>query len=401
MLITSTAIITAALAVSPAKTDPAAAKSLGTASEQFTVDLLKVLKQEMGNTFFSPYSIQTAMWMAGSGGKGATKEEIRKGLHLGKDANSSFGAISEILARATTEKKPEWADGSWKPMTVRSANRLWHSDGFKIHKSYTTMLESDFEAGAEKLNFQNPTKAAKTINSWISDATEKRIPNLLAPTAIPPQGLILTNAVYFKGKWSHEFQTITSVKFTTGDGKEITPEGMMDSAGYEYQQINGAQIVRLHYQGDASMTIILPDAGKFANVLENLDLSTIKPTMIGREVVVTMPKFKTGQHSSIAPALQKLGITMAFDPSGADFTGITDMKPAYISDVIHAANIDVDQYGTEAAAATAVMMTVGAPAGAPPKPLYFTVDRPFIFYISNTTSGTILFAGIINDPTAK
>jgi serpin B len=92
---------------------------------------------------------------------------------------------------------------------------------------------------------------------------------------------------------------------------------------------------------------------------------------------------------------------MAFDPSGADFTGITDMKPAYISDVIHAANIDVDQYGTEAAAATAVMMTVGAPAGAPPKPLYFTVDRPFIFYISNTTSGTILFAGIINDPTSK
>ncbi len=401
MLTTSTAIVAAVLAVSPAKTDPAAAKSLGTASEQFTVDLLKVLRQDKGNTFFSPYSIQTAMWMAGSGGKGATQDEIRKGLHLGKDANRAFSELSEILKRATTEKKPDWADDSWKPLTVRSANRLWHSDGFTIHKSYTTMLKQDFSADAEEVHFQNPSKAAKTINSWISDATEKRIPNLLSPTAIPPQGLILTNAVYFKGKWGHEFSTLKSVKFTTGDGKEITPEGMMNSSGYEYQKLNSAQVVRLYYQGDASMTIILPDTGKFEKVLEKLELSTIKPTMIGRDIVVTMPKFKTSQHSSIAPALQKLGITTAFDSSNADFTGITDMKPAYISDVIHAANIDVDQYGTEAAAATAVMMTVGAPAGAPPKPLYFTVDRPFIFYISNTNSGTILFAGIITDPTAK
>ncbi len=401
MLSPTTVFLAAVLAVSPAKTDPAVAKSLGRSSEQFAVDLLKVLKQDKGNTFFSPYSIQTAMWMAGSGGKGATKEEIRKGLHLGKDANGSFRAVSDLLAQAAAEKKPDWADDSWKPLTVRSANRLWHSDGFKIHETYTTMLKNDFEAGAEKLNFQNASKAAKTINSWISDATEKRIPNLLSPEAIPPQGLILTNAVYFKGGWTKKFSLTKSVKFTTSDGREITPEGMVSSESYACQNLPSAQVVRLNYRGDASMTIILPDAGKFTKVLETLDLAKIKPVMIGREVVVTMPTFKTGQHSSIAPALQKLGMTMAFDASGADFTGITDMKPAYISDVIHAANIDVDENGTEAAAATAVMITVGAPAGPPPKPYYFTVDRPFIFYITNNTSGTVLFAGIINDPTAK
>lgn len=400
MLTPTAAIVAAVLAASPAKTDPAA-KSLGNASEKFSVDLLKVLQQKKENTFFSPYSIQTAMWMAGCGGKGVTQDEIRKGLHLGNDANASFTAVGQLLTQAAKEKKPDWADESWKAPAIRSANRLWHSDGFKIHAPYRTMLDDDFDAATEKLNFQNPAKAARTINAWVSDVTEKRIPNLVSPEAIPPQGLILTNAVYFKGGWAHKFSPSKSVKFTTSDGRAITPPGISDTGNYEYQDLPSAQVVRLHYQGDASMTIILPEQGKFDAVLQKLDFSKIKPAQVGRQVVVTMPKFKTGQHSSIASALQQLGITAAFDPSRADFTSITDSKPAYISDVIHAANIDVDENGTEAAAATAVMMTVGAPAGAPPRPVYFTVDRPFIFYISNTSSGTVLFAGIINDPTAK
>ena len=396
-------ILAATIALSPVQPDPAIAKSLGTASAEFTVELLRAFPHDNGNTFFSPYSIQSALWMAGTGAHGKTREEIRKALHLGLDdaAANGFSAVSQIIEDTSAAKKPDRAPANWQPPMLRSANRLWYSGGLDIHKSYTAALEQSFRAQAEKLDFNKPARAAKAINSWVSNVTAGRINQLVSADLIPEQGLVLTNAVYFKAGWSKKFHPLESVDFTSSAGKATKPEGMVEDSSFEYQQLKGAQVVRMHYEGDASMTIILPDAGKMESVLGALDLKTITPRQTARKVVVTMPKFKTAQQSSIAAVLQKLGITTAFDPAAADFEGITAAKPTYISEVIHAANIDVDENGTEAAAATAVAITKSAEIVPSSKPIRFTVDRPFIFYISNTTSGTVLFAGIINDPTSK
>ena len=385
----------------PAEAASASVKALGLSSQAFTSNLLRAVHTKGANSFVSPYSIQTAMWMAGSGGRGATQEQIRTTLHLKADADGAFGALHALLVTESKTRKPARSDDDFKPMTLTAANRLWHSGDVAIKEGFATELGKNFAADVASLNFRNGSEAANTVNTWVAKETHDRIKKLISPEAVPSSGVILTNAVYFKGAWSSKFDAMNEMAFTTGGGEHVKPKGMTQEGTIAYQDLPHVQIVQIPYQGNAVMTVILPEAGKFESVLATLDLAKVHPTFPGRKVIVTMPKFSIHRHASVKETLASMGIKDAFDKGKADFSPMA-AAPLFVADVIHAANIDVDENGTEAAAATAVMMApTSMPMAPKSEPILFTADRPFVFVISHTTSGEVLFAGIVNNPAAK
>ena len=390
----------AAFAAAPPSSDQAEAVK---GSNAFAVDLYGRLSAQPGNLFFSPESISTAFAMTYAGAHGQTATEMARVFHYTLPPERLHPAFGALLA-GMNAPHPGYA--------LSVADALWAEKDENFLPAYLKLVETNYAAGFHPVDFKTaPDSVRATINQWVEQKTNNKIQNLLGPGTITPfSRLILTNAIYFKAAWADQFSknATEDEDFHLSASKTVKAPTMHNSGGYYYLKGPSFQALLLPYEKDEiSMLLLLPDSVDGLPALErslsaaNLDKWT---TSLGyqHEVIVSLPRFKITQEFELNSTLEGLGMKTAFDPNSADFSGMTGDRSLVISAAIHKAYIDVDENGTEAAAATAVIMEIAtamAPQYAPPPPVYFTADHPFLFLIRDNASGAILFMGRITDPT--
>jgi len=371
----------------------------------FAFDLYDQVRDDTGNIFCSPYSISLALAMAYAGTRSETEQQIGDTLHftLGQDGlHPAFNALDLELA-SRGEGAP---DGGGEKFQLNIVNRIWGQVGYAFHQAFLDVLAENYGTGLSLLDFVHASDASRiAINDWVAKQTRDRIKDLIPPGAINTlTRMVLTNAIYFKAAWREPFDKDRTgdQPFTRLTGDSIPVEMMRQTNDYGYASGDGYQVVELPYHGDEfSMVILLPDVGRFEEFEGTLEPSrwgTILEQVEYRTVALSLPKFTFEWGTSLADTLAAMGMPSAFDPAEADFSGMTDVEQLFIGDVIHKAFVAVDEEGTEAAAATAVIM-VGT--SAPVEPVVVTVDRPFIFLIRDISTGTILFLGRVVDPSAS
>jgi serpin B len=369
----------------------------------FAVDMYKSVASSNDNIVFSPYSISVDFGMCYAGAKNTTDTEIANTMHftLGQSRlHNAFNALDLQLAKPGTVMS---SSSTGQQFTIRIANSIWGQKNFAFLQSYLDTLAINYGAGLNILDFAaNPESSRVTINTWVSDQTEQKIKDLLPPGSITDMTrLVLTNAIYFKASWYYPFNAVNTVPgtFTLLDGSTTTAQMMNQtnptSTGYEVA--GEYQAVSLGYYGSKfSMVIILPEQGKFKTYESSLTVDSITSifgSLVTRQVKLTLPKFSFEWSSSLKTLLQNLGMKVPFTLGTADFTGITTASQLFISDAIHKAYIGVNEQGTEAAAATGIIL-----AGSIPTPMTMNVNRPFIFIIRENSSGTVLFIGRVLKP---
>jgi serpin B len=396
----------ARLAPSASQTDvEAAAQGL----QRFGTDMYDVLAGQVGdaNLVFSPASIVTALAMTYAGAAGTTAEEMAATLHftlVGDALHQTFNSLDAALESRTWQGKS--TEGADEGVLVKTANSLWAQKDLVFEQIFLDTLAANYGAGVRLVDYKTAAESArKAINEWVAGETNDKIPELI------PEGmldsltrLVLVNAVYLDATWANQFDPHSTAdgQFTTLAGQTVTVPMMNQESSFPYATGDGWQAVELPYLRDElSMLVIVPDGGRFAEVESNLATGLIDETIDGlsegTEVNLTMPKFEFRTQAGLNDILKALGMTSAFDPLTADFSGMTAQEKLYISDVIHEAYIAVDEEGTEAAAATAVVMRL---TSAPVEVVPLKLDRPFIFALRDRATGALLFLGRVTDPTA-
>lgn len=385
------ALFPAAAPAADAPFDPAAA------GNAFGLDLYARLRADGQNLFFSPASIAYALAMTGLGARGGTADEMDAVLHLPADdaaVAAGFGGLMGAVAKA---------DGA---VTVRLVNRLYGQRGTPFAPAYLAQLERHFGAALEQVDYRHdPEGARRLINGWVEEQTARKIRDLLAPGSVNADTrLTLVNAVYFLGAWARPFpkEATADAPFHREQGGDVTVPFMRMTGRFGYLEQDGVQVVSLPYRGTTmEMVVILPVAGTPLSTIEaQLDadrLATWLSSPMPTKVAITLPRLHLETSFDLAKALAALGMPTAFTHR-ADFSGMTtDGTPLLISRVVHKAHLDVDEEGTEAAAATAVVMEATS-AMRPEQPKDFRADRPFILAIRHKASGAILFLGRVADP---
>ncbi len=392
------------LRVTTPTVDRANLTQLASGNSAFAFDLYQSLRKQNGNLFYSPYSISLALAMTYAGARGETAQQMSNTLHytLPQDRlHSTFNGLD--LALANRGEGAKGKDG--KGFRLNIVNAIWGQDGYKFLPDYLNVLAENYGAGLRILNFSKaPDPSRITINNWVSDQTEGKIKDLIPPGAIDAMTrLVLTNAIYFNAAWLNQFNEngTKDAPFTLLDNSKVTVPMMHLTKSFAYAEGKGYQAVELPYDGSKlAMTILLPSSGQFDAFEKSLDskqVDTILKNLQSKQVELSMPKFKYESSFELSQALKSMGMTDAFS-SNADFSGMNGNRELAISAVIHKAFVDVDENGTEAAAATAVVMR--ATAAMPQEPVKFTMDRPFIFLIRDIETGTILFVGRVLNPKA-
>lgn len=363
---------------------------LAEADSTFGAQLLAHLQAtDNGNIAMSPASIATALQMAYVGARGRTATEMAKTLHVeSMQPRQVAAAASRLLAELAplARSKDELLD---------IVNAVWVQSGLRLTPAYDAMMRTGFGAGLRRVDFRNhPDTSRQTINDAVSQATRDKIRDLIAANQIDSDTrLVLTNAVYLKAKWAVPFEPAetTPRPFRRDDGSTAQAPTMARAGELDYARGAGYQAVRLPYAGGRlAMTVVVPDraGGRYPATI-----ATFKP----RRVDLWLPTFRFTWSHDLSDILQTMGMRTAF--SGGDFTGMTTSEPVQMSFVQHQAFIDVDENGTEAAAATAVGMGVSG-AFAPRPAIAVHADHPFYFAITDTQTGLVLFLGHIADPTA-
>ena len=379
------------------------------AVDAFGADLYGVLAQTAGdgNLVFSPASIVTALAMTYAGAVGPTADEMAKTLHFGLQGDAlhqAFNSLDSLLESRSWQGKD--SEGKDQGVLVKTANSLWAQKDLPFERLFLDTLAADYGAGVRLVDYRTAAEDAReTINDWVAGQTEDKIKDLIPQGALDElTRLVLVNAVYLDATWAYQFDKdmTTDGQFTTLAGSAVTTPMMSQSAGFAYGMGEGWEAVELPYARDElSMLLIVPQQGRFAEVEGQLKNGLLDEVIGGlsndAEVDLTMPKFKFRTQAGLADALKALGMEKAFDPEAADFSGMTKQEALYVSDVIHEAYIAVDEEGTEAAAATAVIMRATA---APLTMVQMKVDRPFLFALRDRDTGAILFLGRVTDPTA-
>jgi serpin B len=367
----------------------------------FAFDLYRSLRSQPGNLLFSPYSISVALAMTYGGARGDTESEMAETLRytLPQDRlHPAFDQLDLNLAKpGSSNLKDE------QPMQLNITNAVWAEQTFTFLQDYLDLIGHYYGAGIQLADFiNNPDIVRNEINNWVSDRTNRKIKDLL-PQGVPDKDtrMILVNAIYFKANWLDQFEPgyTHPSPFHLLDGSDITIPMMHQVIHTGYGRGSDYQAVEIPYVGGtAAMDIIVPDSGKFSDFESNIDaeqldqiLNSIQPTL----VEFGMPKYEFTNSFELSEQLKMLGMTKAFDAQQADFSGMDGDRDLYISAAIHKAFISVDEAGTEAAAATAITMGV---TSAPMPGIALTIDRPFIFVISDLKSGQILFVGRVLNP---
>jgi serpin B len=384
----------------------AALDALCSGNAQFAFDLYQHLRSREGNLFFSPYSLSVALAMTYAGARGETERQMADTLHFSLPQASlhpAFNALGLELASRGEEREP--SDG--QPFTLHIVNALWGQTGYHFLPEFLDLLAVNYDAGLRLLDFSRQPEASRArINEWITAETEGKIKDLLPEKSITREvALVLTDAIYFKAGWQEGFRfrerdTREGV-FKLLDGSEVRVAMMHQTRPFRYAQGEGYQVVELPYQGEQlSMVVLLPDEGRFGEFERSLDRERVAAVLASLEeqpdhptlVNLAMPKFAYGSAFRLKETLSAMGMPSAFGP--ADFSGIDGTTFLFISDVYHKAFVSVDEYGTEAAAATAVVLRMGIGEAD------VTIDRPFIFLIRDRQTGAILFLGRLLDPLA-
>src|SRR3990172_9369908 len=377
------------------------------ATEQaFAADLYAALAAAEGNLVFSPLSIHLALAMALGGVEGETATQMESALRVaGIDPGALHAALNALdAALAARNREPVQVGDREEKVEISVVNSLWGQRGFEFLAEYLDLLATNYGAGMRLVDFKTAAEEARlAINEWVADQTNDRITDLIPEGAIDElTRLVLVNAVYLDATWASQFSPDATfdAPFTLLDGTEVTVPTMHQSLSVPYAAGDGWQAVELPYTGEElSMIIVVPDAGSFPAVEESVGalLDQVRAALTRSEVYLSLPKFEIRTQAGLADALRALGMTDAFDPAAADFTGISVEEELYVSDVIHEAFISVDEDGTEAAAATAVIIgTTSAPVAV----VELTVDRPFLFFLQDRATGAVLFLGRVVNPTA-
>jgi serpin B len=320
-------------------------------------------------------------------------------LHFAAPAASvspAFAALGKLLGSGDKTSK----------FQLRVANRLWGQQGFHFLPGFLKVTSANFGADLGLVDFGQSEAARKTINTWIEEQTAGKIQNLLAPGVLNANTrLVLTNAIYFKARWTHEFSkgATADAPFHTSAAAEIAVPTMHQTERLNYGAADGIQVLELPYGGDhsLSMFILLPDkVDGLADLEKRLTGENLQKWLAGlqsRPVKVDLPKFKMTSEFSLSDTLAALGMPLAFS-NKADFSGMSTQEPLSISAVIHKAFVAVDEDGTEAAAATAVGIKAEAAAPSPEEPIEFRADHPFVFLIRDKRTQSILFIGRLAQP---
>ena len=391
--------------VSAPQVAAADAEQLSEGNTAFAFDLYQVLGQASSgeNLFFSPHSISTALAMTYAGARGQTEEEMAAALHftLPQDRlHAAFNGLDQTLATRSQVELPGDQDGDAPELHI--ANATWGDTEYRFLGDYLDTLARNYGAGLQLVDFRGqPDEARETINSWVEDQTNNRIKDLIPEGAIDAlTRLVLTNAIYFKASWLSPFDKELTEQGTfhllDGGTSQVT---MMTVHGADARYGTGPslQAAELAYLGNQiSMLVIVPDEGSFDDVEGRLDAATLSQVLGGLQnasLNLTMPKFEFEWEMSLVEPLETLGMKSAFEAE-ADFSGMDGTRNLVITDVLHKSFVSVDEDGTEAAAATAVI--VGETAA--PQQVELIIDRPFIFLIRDHETGAILFVGRVLTP---
>jgi serpin B len=369
----------------------------------FAFELYQALKGEEGNLFYSPYSISLALAMTYAGARGETAQQMAATLQFLLEQERLHPAFNWLDAELVSRGEgAEGKDGEGFRLNI--VNAIWGQKDYEFLSDFLDVLAENYGAGLRILDFITETEASRLIiNEWVSDQTEGRIEDLIPQGAIDAlTRLVLTNAIYFNAAWEYPFDEDVTADgpFYLPDGGQVIVPMMKQTESFGYTDGEGYQAVELQYDGgELSMVILLPETGNFQAFEEGLQaqkvddiISDLQPTHIN----LTMPHFEFDSEFSLKDTLADMGMPVAFS-GGADFSGMTGNPELFISDVIHKAFVAVDEAGTEAAAATAVIMRLTA---VPEHPVEFTIDHPFIFLIRDIETGAILFVGRVLNPGA-
>jgi serpin B len=375
---------------------------------RFGAELFRASAPGTGNAVISPYSVLVALGMTEFGATGSALAAMTK--VLGGDAHAVAGQLTAVdtaiaAAIAGSAKAAEGSNRRNEAVVVSPANSLFVQKGTRLRPAFLDAIAAGYDASLFTTDYRaDPEAARRQINSWVSGKTHELIPELLGQGSVTNLWrLALVNALYLKAQWAEALQKAgQQTDFRTAAGNSVQVE-MLRGPGRHLASATGDgwRSASLPYLGDGlAMTILLPDAGAFDKVVGALDGRTLAAACGGQSTLVdlAMPGFKTDFPVDMTGPLKKLGMAPAFD---VPMPGMSDgPEPLLVTSVIHQARISVDEHGTEAAAATAVVAVAGAAPGPPSQPLKFTVDRPFLYVIHDTTTRAPLFLGRVGDPTA-
>jgi len=365
----------------------------------FALDLYGQLKTSPGNLFFSPYSTSTCLAMTYAGARGETEKQMSRVLHLDKDqrkVHASFSELQRQLSEASNQKGIE----------LSVANCLWAQKGHPFLPAFLEVAKAEYQANVNQADFITEAEVARgEVNRWVAQKTEDKIQNILPPGSLTGlTRLVLANAIYFKGVWAKPYDKAetSSQPFHLSTTRRTDVPLMHHFDNVRYMEDTDFQAVELPYQGgELSMVILLPRRADACGHLEN----RLTPALLTRSlnqmkqqrVEIFLPTFKVESGFDLNDSLARMGMPHAFGPK-SDFSGMDGTKFLYISGVFHKAWGEVNEEGTEAAAATAVSIAARAVTKPPPPPPVFRADHPFVFFIRDTRSGSILFLGRLADP---
>ncbi len=380
--------------------EPEDQAALGVGNRAFALDLYDQLAEDPGNLFLSPYSISVALAMTYAGAEGPTERQMAEALHFDLPEPRLHPAFN--AAALALEARGETAAGSdEEPFRLHVVNRLWGQRDASFESLFLDTLALHYGAGMVLLDFlEDPDGSRVTINDWVAMMTEDRIRDLIPRGVIDASTrLVLTNAIYFNAAWDVPFEEEQTQDgpFTLLDGSTATVPLMQQTERHRYASGDGWQAVELAYDAnELRMIVLLPEEGRFAEIEGGLDAAFfdgVRENLATRQTTVTLPRFEFEASFGLNDPLQALGMVDAFG-GAADFSGIDGTRSLYIQAVLHKAFVSVNEAGTEAAAATAVVVRDTSA----PEPAEITMDRPFLFFIVDEPTGQLLFLGRVLDP---
>ncbi len=362
-------------------------------NNQFALDLAARLRAQPGNLFVSPYSLSAALAMTYVGAGGETAAQMAKTLHFSLPPDRLHPAFATLNAALVD-------DAGTRRFTLHVANALWGQEGEPFLPAFLEQTRDCFGAGLHTVDFRAAGSARRTINAWVESQTREKIRDLISPEALGPDTkLVLTNAIYFKAAWARPFpEDATREERFRVAGEPGIPVPMMHLTD-DFAYFDGGRFAALElpYEGhELGMVVILPKAAEGLDSLESSLRVDWLTRMQRRKVSVSLPRFRIERAVALQAVLASLGMPDAFG-AGADFSGINGKRDLFLSAVLHKAFVDVNEAGTEAAAATAVMMA-RSQALRPTPPVVFRADHPFLFLIRHNKTGQILFFGRVVNP---
>ena len=379
----------------------------------FTLDLYKQLvelpavKKSEGNLFFSPYSVSSALAMVWAGAEGKTERQMAETLHFSLLRDQVHNVMKEMQRELNQRAERNGIE-------LRVANALWGQAGYQFQDEFLQLTDKYYGAGLEEVDYIEETeKSRKKINRWVEKKTKGKITDLVKPGVLNPlTNLILTNEIYFKGDWALPFyeKDTTTLPFTwrfpspdsTTQVKKVLVSMMLQTDNFGYLESKDLQVLELPYEGkQLSMLVLLPKAewGGLEALEKTLTMENLNVWVKGlrkREVRIYLPKFKATSEFSLSGVLKTMGMPDAFSVTNANFSGMNGKRDLHISAVVHKAFVEVNEKGTEAAAATAITVSEASPP--PSTPPVFRADHPFLYLIYDNQTGSILFLGRMMKP---